>query len=373
MRIVCIMCQNIFNVKSGGGQCAKRNLDAIKNSMREEDVLYTCIISEESVLEEKENELHIPGLRGTAEKVLAALQGRKCCKKSYEKTMWNFIDRIQPDVIYLDTSKLGKYVKYMKKRYKCKTVVFFHNVESDYSLNFVRHKGVQYLLPYLASLKNEKEAVKYADKLICLNERDGKRIEELYGRRPEAVVPISLLDRFEKEKVNIDRNKGILFIGSLFPPNYHGVKWFVDNVMSKLPEQKLAIVGKNFEKKRTELERENVQVIGTVDDLEIYYYTYPIMVMPIRYGSGMKVKTAEAMMYGKIILATDEALEGYMVTEENGVLRCNTPEEFISTIQKVMCETTDFANEKVRKIFLEQYEYKVTEKQFEKLIREGSK
>ena len=101
----------------------------------------------------------------------------------------------------------------------------------------------------------------------------------------------------------------------MFSPNYDGIKWFAENVMTELKDYHLIIVGKDFEQKKDELENVNVHVVGTVESLEKYYYSENIMVMPIFYGDGMKIKTAEAMMYGKIILASDEALEGYEVTE----------------------------------------------------------
>lgn len=40
------------------------------------------------------------------------------------------------------------------------------------------------------------------------------------------------------------------------------------------------------------------------------------MVMPIFSGSGMKVKTAEALMYGKFLIGTKEAFEGYEIDEK---------------------------------------------------------
>ncbi|MCM1537454.1 MAG: glycosyltransferase family 4 protein [bacterium] len=370
MKILCIMCQDIFCVKSGGAQCAKRNYDAIINTLQEGDVLYTCVITAESSFIENEKVEYIPELNNNVERVLAALQGRKCCKKKYEKKIWKLIEEIRPEVVYLDTSKLGKCAKYIKENYGCRVIVFFHNVESDYSLNFVWNKGRQYLLPYLASLINEKEVVKYADQLVCLNERDKMRIEKVYGRSPETIIPISLSDKLQKEKINVDWSRGILFVGSLFPPNYQGIRWFVNEVMSRLPNEHLTIVGKGFEEKKAELERKNVTIIGTVEDVSSCYYMYPIVVMPIQYGSGMKVKTAEAMMYGKTILATDEALEGYEVNGVKGIFRCNTAEQFVDAIKKVMSEKINSFNEGVRELFLEHYEFGATCRQFEKLIRE---
>ena len=46
----------------------------------------------------------------------------------------------------------------------------------------------------------------------------------------------------------------------------------------------------------------------------------------------MKVKTAEALKYGKYIIGTSEALEGYEVNKEIAVV-CNTVTEFIDAIK----------------------------------------
>lgn len=369
MNVLYLVNQNIFNVKSGGGQCAKRNYDSVREILNDTDVLYTCIISPEFMhVEEKERELHIPGLVGNLQSVIAALFGYKCYKRKYNKKILKYIEQIKPDLIYIDTSKMGNLAKKIKIKSEGRVICFFHNVESDYSLNLVRNRGKQYLLSYLASLQNEKNAIKYADKLIALTVRDSNRINQLYGRTPDSIIPISFKDKFDSDKCNINADNGLLFIGSLFPPNYDSIKWFIDKVMSQLPEQKLTIVGKDFEQKKAELECTNVKVVGSVDDLEEFYYTYPVMVMPIQYGAGMKVKMAEAMMYNKIVLATDEALEGYEIDGNRGIFRCNTAEEFINTINNIQRGNIKICPES-REVFLKRYENGIIENQFRELIK----
>ena len=121
----------------------------------------------------------------------------------------------------------------------------------------------------------------------------------------------------------------------------------------------MSIVGKNFEKVRQELEQKNVKVIGTVDNLEEYYYRFPVIVMPILYGAGMKVKTAEAMMYGKTILASDEALVGYETDGIKGIFRCNTAEEYIEVIQDIFNKKNIYNfredQQSVRNLYLGKY------------------
>ena len=99
----------------------------------------------------------------------------------------------------------------------------------------------------------------------------------------------------------------------------------------------------------------DIEVIGSVPDLTPYITEADIMILPIFKGSGMKVKTCESLMYGKNIIATDEALEGYEVEQGVSAWRCNTPEEFVQTI-------TDFAqhprprfNQAARQCFLDKY------------------
>ena len=203
---------------------------------------------------------------------------------------------------------------------------------------------------------------KYCDSVICLTERDNKILQETYNLSCDAVIPMTYQDEFEDKilpntKNNCCDTKELLFIGSYFPPNYDGIKWFVENVMSKLTEYTLLIIGRNFETRKNELQRENVKVIGTVDNLASFYRLNAAMVMPILYGDGMKTKTAEAMMYGKTIFASDEALVGYDIETIKGIYRCNTASEYITKIQEVyQKETTIGYIEDVRNQFLKKYE-----------------
>lgn len=178
-------------------------------------------------------------------------------------------------------------------------------------------------------------------------------------------MPISFTDTFDEKKIRTQPNQRLelLFVGSLFQPNVEGLKWFIDEVMPRLDKEKytLKIIGKNLETKRRELEHENVEVIGTVDNLDEYYFRADAVVIPIFYGDGMKVKTAEAMMYGKMIFATDEALEGYDVDNVEGIYRCNDAEEFVDQLKSTKFKRF---NETVRSIFKNKYDTAVVCKDF---------
>lgn len=204
-----------------------------------------------------------------------------------------------------------------------------------------------------------------ADKIILLNKRDEKELKKLYGRKADFFLPVSFTDTFDDKKrvMSFRKQVELLFVGSLFQPNIEGLKWFVQEVMTRLDKDRfvLKIVGKNLQLLKHELESDNVQVIGTVDTIETYYYSADAVVVPVFYGDGMKVKTAEAMMYGKMILATDEALEGYDISDVEGIFRCNDASEFINKL-----ETVEFSRfyKSVRNLYKNKYSTEIMQKDF---------
>lgn len=367
MKVLFLGSQNIIgNIKNGGMQCSKRNYELLKSVVGEENV-YSAL-----VYNSKEIAYHNRFFKRNENSVQSLIASFAMCRLygvSEEKKIISYINEISPDILFVDTSSFGKIVK--KIDAKIKTVVFLHNVESDYAWNRVLHGGIQFLPVYFASFYNEQVGVKKADKVICLNKRDAERVAKKYGRKVTQYLPISFEDQFEEGKKRRGNRKELLFVGSNFPPNLDGVRWFVEEVMPQLSDFKLYVVGKDFENVRGELERKNVQVIGTVENVREYYNRFSAIVMPILYGDGMKVKTAEAMMYGMDIFASNEALEGYEVEGVEGIYRCNTKEEFVSKIRNYAKQgQKEMWNQSVRQLFLEKYEVKKQKEIMERIISE---
>ena len=180
----------------------------------------------------------------------------------------------------------------------------------------------------------------------------------MYGRKSDFILPITFDDSFSLEKTVTNYKREILFLGSLFSPNQISIEWFMQKVLPNLKDIQLNIVGKGFETKKKEYEKyRNVNVIGSVPQLDNYYYRHSAVVLPIKYGAGMKVKTAEAMMYGRRIFATDEALEGYDVGNISGITRCNKANEFADAINHYFDQEDLKSYEpEVRRCFKENFE-----------------
>ena len=353
---------------NGGIQCSQKNYHLIEDNFGHENV-YLCTFSEEQQTNGRKGSIVFRRPKSRLGELISAICGCKIYFPWDEKAIIRFIKDYNADLIFIDSSTLGRLAKI--KKISAKTIVFYHNIEADYAWNKVKNEGIHFLPSYWASKYNDKCGT-LADKVICLNTRDSQRLYNLYGRKADFLLPITFADSFDIKKTTNTYKRQILFVGSFFSPNQLSVEWFIDEVMPKLNNVVLNIVGKDFEKMKEKYEKcKNVCVIGSVQQLDTYYYEHALTVLPIICGAGMKVKTAEAMMYGRTILASDEALEGYEVDGVEGIIRCNRAEEYVNAIN-------DFFDkgiykpyqEQVRRLFLEKYENNSIKEQFYNFISE---
>ena len=368
MKVLFIGSQNIKEkIQNGGMQFSKRNFDLIANLVSKTD-LFSAIIWN-SKKEYAQNRF-FERCSTNIDSLISSIRMCRLYKASEEKKILKYIEEIDPDLLFLDTSILGKILKKVNKRIKI--IVYMQNVEKEYAKNRILNEGMRYFPAYMATVYNEKIAVKYANKLICLNDRDACLVEKIYHRKSNFLLPIAFQDRFDQARIyRKDSSNILLFIGSFFGANYDGIKWFIKNVMPELKDYKLIIIGKNFENVKKELENDNVTVVGTVENLDEYYEQYFNIVMPIQYGSGMKVKTAEAMMFGMNIFATDEALMGYNADYVNGIFRCNTKDEFVNEIRgHSIVNNGQMVNEEVRSLYMQNHNFENQIKLMKKILFE---
>jgi len=342
---------------TGGIQCCKRNLNLLQQAFGEDNVFICAITKNKKLLTKKTGNTEVFYSNRNKISILKnILTNRLQFGRDVEQSVLEHVNSLDCDIVFIEFSRMGFLQKSLSG--KVKQVLFLHNIEKNYIKNQIRVHPSRAVLKKAFNI-NESMAVKYADKIICLNNRDAEQLEEIYNRKADLIIPITFDDSYispaEESRQNPNPCLQLLFVGSLFPPNEHGITWFVNEVMPYV-DAEFTVVGRDFEKLRDKLSRSNVNVVGSVDDLSVYYNNADAIVSPILIGDGMKVKTAEALMYGKPMFATDEALEGYTVEGQKNIYRCNTSEEFILEINKHAKESQRTGFDKnLRDLFLEKY------------------
>ncbi len=369
-KVLMVSTQEIIEERNDGGKKASYRIYELIKKVFGNDNIFLCMYTNHKSVLENPKIVRLKSHSNWMIRCFNVMTGHLFAGKKEEQKIIDLAKNNNIDIVLLDRSLHGRMIRELKSKVNCEIWVFVHNIERNYFKNKAKHENRLFYLPYLVIAKSEKETIKNADYIIGLTKRDAQISKKLYGKEFQKILPMAFYDEFNMEKRNNKhslKSKELLFIGTLFPANYDGIKWFVQNVMPELENISLKIVGKNFEKRKKDLECENVKVIGTVDDLSPFYYENNIMVMPILYGDGIKIKTAEAMMYGKIILASDEALVGYDIEGVEGIYRCNSKEQFVKHIRELFSKENEFYSPSVRNCFLNKY---CLDKQIEECGRE---
>ncbi len=108
----------------------------------------------------------------------------------------------------------------------------------------------------------------------------------------------------------------LLFVGNYqYFPNEEGVAWFIDavfpHVLQEIPATRLIVAGSSPRTSLREVcNRTDVELIANPEDLGPLYRNASIAVVPLRSGSGTRIKILEAAAYGLPVVSTAIGAEG---------------------------------------------------------------
>ena len=152
-----------------------------------------------------------------------------------------------------------------------------------------------------------------------------------------SVIPAGVSEHLFEKKRNEVEKYSMVHLGSMeWLPNKAGLEWYLNNVMpgivEKLPEVKLYLIGKGTDKIEIPAEiKSNVVSLGFVDDLWETVMNIDLAIVPLRSGSGMRIKIIELLAAGQNILSTSIGAEGIGTTDKKNILIADTQEDFINT------------------------------------------
>lgn len=341
---------NLGEIQTGAGVCSRRNREICKSIFGENNIgdFHLSFFSLSGYTGWKK-------VRRISSGIWNLMQGYS--NGSNKKVNQNIIYEIQKnriDYVFVDSSLNGLLVKQIKKETSAIVLVFFHNCEKYMIKGVVKNGSWETLLRYIPVCLNEKLSCIYADKIIVLNQRDADLIALEYKRIPDLLFPISLSDYVDETKLvcrEIKKKKRALFVGSYFFGNVEGLDFFIQKVFPFV-DIELIIVGRGMN--RLKVNSTHIHIYDGVTTLEPFYLDADFVIAPIISGGGMKVKIAEAMMYGKIIIGTPEAFEGYESVPYSYV--CKEPVDFIQAINSL---SGNSYNKEIRDCFKNNYETNV--------------
>jgi glycosyltransferase involved in cell wall biosynthesis len=174
------------------------------------------------------------------------------------------------------------------------------------------------ILPYCRITKeHEAELLNRADVILAIQENEAKEFREMCPDR-QVITVGHWIDNIRK--MSCDENSNIvMLVGSDNPSNVMGGKMIAyqwAEVRGELPDAELRVYG-SLGGKLPKVE--GVYTYGFVQKLERAYATAKLVINPTTLGTGLKIKTVEAMAYGKAVVTTSCGADGIF----NGVCVSN--------------------------------------------------
>ena len=199
-------------------------------------------------------------------------------------------------------------------------------------------------------LEDELEALKYYHSFIC-NSHDEMMfwLKFFPDKKFYFFPPVNRL----KELPNNSKTIDVLYIGAYNPHNITAAHWFLDEVCPFLPKNiSIVFCGKFLSGLQSEylekIKDRNISTVNFAEKIESLYEKTKIVVVPLLGGTGIKIKTLEAITYSIPVVTTVFGVDGFPDKYENGCLVTDDPGEFAANITRLL-EDNNFYDSVIEK------------------------
>ena len=124
--------------------------------------------------------------------------------------------------------------------------------------------------------------------------------------------------------------------------NLDGLNYLVDEIwpfiLDKHPQLRLLLVGNGITPAQKDKLRTipSVEIIGKVPDVRPYYQKASISIVPLRIGSGTRLKILESMSQGNPVVSTTKGAEGINAVDGHHILIADSPAEFTQFVTRLI-------------------------------------
>mgnify|MGYP001556813085 CR=1 FL=1 len=223
------------------------------------------------------------------------------------------------DCVFLSRPFTAQHWIGILRRHTAAPVVFYGHDLLSRSLRraYESLRAPQFLIESCAYEAVEREVFSHVDWILYPS---ADEVDWLHRQLPAARVariPLLVFGKLNRERPSFAERRGLLFVGGFgHPPNIDAILHFVANVWPALREQnpalQLTIAGSHPTEAIEALAGPDIRLRHDISDreLEALYDEHRVVIVPLRYGGGIKGKILEAMSLGVPVVTTPVGAEG---------------------------------------------------------------
>jgi polysaccharide biosynthesis protein PslH len=250
------------------------------------------------------------------------------------------------DLVYADHLSMMEY----GRRLNLPVVYDAHNVEYEILRRYASTRRFSPLRRLLARewrlvRDYERQACRQADLTLAVSEEDARALRGLTGNGAHVrVIPISVDASAARPIPRLTREPRLLFVGGLhWPPNLDGILHFARDVWPLVrrasPAAELTVVGRDDVAAAKSLRQTpGLTLAGYVHDIEPHFASSRAMVVPLRAGSGLRVKILDAFSRGLPVVSTPTGHEGVDIEPGVHLLSAADPRMFADAVVRLLTD-----------------------------------
>jgi len=183
-------------------------------------------------------------------------------------------------------------------------------------------------------VRYEREQLRRFHHAFAVSEGDREAMSGMTDRSRISVIPTGVdLEHFRYDPDLKPAGPFVVFVGSMdWQPNIDGVEHFCNKiwpqVLAEIPQARFQIVGRNPDPRVQKLASASIKVTGTVPSVTKYLREAAVLVVPLRIGSGTRIKIYEGMAMGKATVSTRVGAEGLDIHDGQDILLADQPQQF---------------------------------------------
>jgi glycosyltransferase involved in cell wall biosynthesis len=210
---------------------------------------------------------------------------------------------------------------------------------------------------WMLERREETTAYQTAQRVLALTDRDAAEVRRIRGA-PTAgdvaedgltqgvgVLPVGLdIAGFRRGEADDQRDpREVLFMGELRASfNQDALDYFVQKVFPHLDDVediRVTVVGGELPPHLDYFGRDpRVEVTGRVPDVGPYLSRAACLVVPLRFGGGLRIRILEAMMAGLPVVCTGVAIAGMPFEPERDYLAAEQPAEIADQVKRLLTD-----------------------------------
>jgi sugar transferase (PEP-CTERM/EpsH1 system associated) len=282
------------------------------------------------------------------------------------------------DVVQVESSQLAGY------RFDPRAAVVLdeHNIEYEllYRMYASDRSPVRRAYNWLEYRKFRSEEIrswKEATGCVMTSAREREMVREVSGKKAVTVVPNAVdVHNFVPSDAPVDSDSVVMTGLMRYRPNSDAALFFLREVMplilTRRPNLVFYVVGAGPPEELKRLAGSNVVVTDTVLDVRPYVHKAAVFVVPLRMGSGTRLKVLEGLAMAKPMVSTSLGCEGIDVRHGEHLLVADEPAHFADAVLKLMSEPELGARlgRTGRELVLQQYSWETVVEELERFYDE---